>query len=306
MRHIPVLLKETIDSLNLKPNVDAIDCTLGDGGHAEAILEKISPNGRLLGLDADAESLLRAKRFLYRFGERLVCARENFSNLKATAEGNGFAKVSAIIFDLGWSSPQFEERGRGFSFNPPAGGEPLDMRYHVSPDKDELTAAKILNEYDLSDLSRIFHRYGEEKFHRQIAEAVVRRRKQTPLKTTGEFVEIILQIYREQLSSDSAVPWAGGLHPATKVFQALRIEVNGELEALKQALPQAAGLLAPGGRLAVISFHSLEDRIVKRYFQSAAGRQLALVNKKPIVASAEELAVNPRARSAKLRLVEKI
>jgi len=305
MRHQPVLLNEVLDGLRLKPGDSVIDCTLGDGGHAEAILEKTAPDGRLLGIDADAESLLRAKRFLYRFGERVVCARDNFSNLKQLAGSDGFDKVAAIIFDLGWSSPQFEERGRGFSF---LKDEPLDMRYDSQnfQNNNVKTAADIINELSEKELSAIFKKFGEEKFSREIAAAIVEERKKTAIKTTGQLVEVILQIYREQLRSELAVPWIGGLHPATKVFQALRVEVNGELEVLKQALPQATELLATGGRLAVISFHSLEDRIVKRYFQSVAGRLLRLVAKKPLVASAEELAANPRARSAKLRLAEKI
>jgi len=307
MRHTPVLLNEVLDGLRLKPGDNVVDCTLGDGGHAEAVLEKTAPDGRLLGIDADAESLLRAKRFLYSFGERVVYARDNFVNLKKIIAENNFYPVNAVLMDLGWSTPQFEERGRGFSFNPPAGGEPLDMRYEsqVPSCKSQETAADLLNRLSEKELSAIFKNFGEEKLNREIAAAIVEERKKTAIEKTGQLVEIVLSVYRKKLKTKKDTPWIGGLHPATKVFQALRIAVNRELEVLKQALPQAAAALSPGGRLAVISFHSLEDRIVKQYFQSIDGRIGKVIAKKPLVASAEEIAANPRSRSAKLRIFEK-
>ena len=313
MRHIPVLLNETIDSLQLKPGINIIDCTLGDAGHSEAILDKTGPDGRLLGLDADVESVLRAKRNLYRYEDRVTFVHDNFLNLKKVIEETKFAPAQGILMDLGWSSQQFAERGRGFSFNPPAGGdEPLDMRYAAKSQnpndksQDELTASEILNTYSEVELAKIFKQYGEEDLSAEIASAVVAYRKNKKIEKTNELTEIILQVYREKLHTDKEVPWVGGIHPATKVYQALRIEVNHELEALRQALPQAVEALSQGGRLAVITFHSLEDRIVKHFFQEMENKTVSLVNKKPIVAGEEELKINPRARSAKLRVVQKI
>ncbi len=307
MRHSPVLISETIDSLQLKSGMNVIDCTLGDAGHSEAMLEKISPKGKLLGIDLDPEAVLRAKRFLYRFEERAVLVRDNFSHIKKIVADNNFGPVQSILMDLGWSTPQFEERGRGFSF---LNDEPLDMRYSSGDvtkiEGENYTAADIVNDFLPEDLKKIFKQLGEEKFSAEIAEAIVTCRKNKKIETTGELVEIILQVYREKLRSDKEVPWIGGIHPATKVFQALRIEVNHELESLKTALPQAVEVLASGGRLAVITFHSLEDRIVKQYFKTIENRQIKLVNNKPIIASEAELETNPRARSAKLRVAEKI
>ncbi len=304
MRHVPVLLNETIDLLNLKPGDNVIDCTLGDAGHSEAMLEKISPNGKLLGIDADPESVLRAKQYLYRFGERVNFVRDNFLNLKQIAVKEGFDQPNAILMDLGWSTPQFAERGRGFSFE---GDEPLNMRYSGEqlPEAGDRTAEQIVNDYSEDDLGKVFKQYGEEKFSQEIAEAIVDARKLGKILKTKQLTEIILKVYRDKLHSDKEVPWIGGLHPATKVFQALRIETNRELEVLKKVLPDAIDLLAPGGRLAVITFHSLEDRIVKHFYQSKLS-QLKIITKKSVVAGEEELKNNPRARSARLRAVEKL
>ncbi len=316
-RHVPVLLEEVVALLNLKPGMNAVDCTLGDGGHSEAILEKTSPNGKLLGIDADPESLMRAKQNLYRFGERVIGVRDNFVNIKKIVTEHGFGPVNAILMDLGWSSPQFAERGRGFSFEK---DEPLDMRYapsarnthHVTTTDNAThdtgyvirdTAADIVNTYDWDDLYRIFRMYGEEDLAKEIAEEIIDVRKKEAIKTTRQLVDIVLTVYRRKLKTDKEIPWIGGLHPATKVFQALRIETNHELDVLRQALPDAVDILAPGGRLAVITFHSLEDRIVKHYF--ASHKAVSVVNKKPIVASEEEIKNNIRSRSAKLRVVEK-
>lgn len=300
MKHVSVLLSETIDSLQLKPGMNVVDCTLGDAGHSEAMIEKIAPNGKLLGIDLDAEAVLRANRFLYAFKEQIVLVRDNFTNIAEIVEKNNFKPVQGIVMDLGWSTPQFEERGRGFSF---LTNEPLDMRYG---NNEGTTAAEVVNTYSETDLHHIFKQLGEEKLSHEIAKAITIYRKNKKLETTGELTEIVLQAYREKLRSDKEIPWIGGIHPATKVFQALRIEVNQELESLKKVLPQAVGILAPGGRLAVITFHSLEDRIVKQYFKSIVGKQIKLVSKKPIAATKAELAENPRSRSAKLRVVEKM
>jgi len=300
MRHIPVLLNEVIDSLQLKPGFKVIDCTLGDAGHAEAILEKIGVKGKLFGIDTDAESLLRAKNNLYRFADQTIFARSNFADLKNIVEKNSFFTADAILMDLGWSTPQFKERGRGFTF---AADEILDMRFDASSNVP--TAAEILNQSSIDDLYKIFHNYGEERLSLEIAEAIGEFRRNTEIKTTGQLVEIILKVYRQKLHTDREIPWVGGHHPATKIFQALRIAVNREFEVLKQALPQALDILTKNGRLAVITFHSLEDRIVKQFFQKSS-RLVRVVNKKPIVAGEKELLENPSARSAKLRVVEKI
>ncbi|OGH68439.1 MAG: 16S rRNA (cytosine(1402)-N(4))-methyltransferase [Candidatus Magasanikbacteria bacterium RIFCSPLOWO2_02_FULL_44_11] len=305
MRHIPVLITEVLEALALEPNHHVIDGTLGDAGHSEAILERTAPNGALLGIDADPESLLRAKQNLYRFGDRVRYSRGNFADMKKIAETEQFGPVNGILLDLGWSSPQFAERGRGFSFEK---DEPLDMRYN--PDfvgGAQLTAATIVNSYSTDELAQVFKQLGEEPLSREIAQAIVAKRKETLLKTTKDLVDVILTVYRAKLKSTKEIPWIGGIHPATRVFQALRIAANRELEVLKEVLPQAIDILAPGGRLVVITFHSLEDRIVKHFFQKEAlTKKVKMVNKKPLVASEAEVSSNPRARSAKLRAVEKV
>ena len=300
MKHVPVLLAETIDSLQLKPGMCVVDCTLGDAGHSEAMLEKITPAGKLLGIDADPEAVLRAKRFLYRFEDSVLVVRDNFANLQNIVTQHNFAPVNAIVMDLGWSTPQFEERGRGFSF---LTDEPLDMRYGSGEGE---TAADIVCTYSERELYALFKIFGEEKLSKEISEAITEYRKHKKIEKTGELTEIILNVYRTKLKTDKEVPWVGGIHPATKVFQALRIEVNKELVSLKQVLPQAVDVLESGGRLAVITFHSLEDRIVKQYFKSIEHKKIRLITKKPIVATDKELAENAKARSAKLRVVEKI
>lgn len=322
MRHTPVLLRETIDALHLAPGKHVIDCTLGDAGHAEAILEATAPNGKLLGIDADPESLLRAKNFLYSYQNRVTLVRDNFSNLEKIVSEARIDPVSGILFDLGWSSQQFEERGRGFSFQKP--DEPLDMRYdpHL-PCKhtfDEMpsvadgaalygscTAAEFVNNEPMGSLARIFGGYGEEPLAVSIATAIEEKRKNGFIfQTVGDLVETVLETYRKKLRSKKEIPWVGGVHPATKIFQALRIAVNDELGAIERALPQAIAALASGGRLAVITFHSLEDRIVKHVIKSEDQKTLRIINKKPIAPSEDESRENPRARSAKLRVAEKI
>lgn len=292
MKHVPVLMNEVIESLQLKSNASVVDCTLGDGGHSEMMLEKTAPEGNLLGIDADPESILRAKQNLYRFGERAVFVRDNFVNLKKIIEENKFGKVDGILMDLGWSSSQFEERGRGFSFQK---DELLDMRY--SPSSDSQTAGEMVNNLSEQELEKIFREYGEEKLSRKIAESIVKKRKEKEIKTTQDLVKIVEEAYKFR---------RGKIHPATKVFQALRIAVNDELGVVKRILPDAVEALNAGGRLSVITFHSLEDRIVKHYFKGQDEKTLKLIYKKPIVATTEECDQNPRARSAKLRTIEKI
>jgi len=322
MRHIPVLLNETLEALNLAPSKNVIDCTVGDAGHAEKILEQTAPNGRLLAIDADPESILRAKKFLYPFEERVFFARDNFERLTDIVKQYSFRPVNGILMDFGWSSPQFEERGRGFSFQKRE--EPLDMRYDPNlPCKhtlDEMpkafdgkplfgpcTAAERVNAEPLGALAKIFSDYGEEKFAKLIAERIVEKRNEGFMyEMVGDLVDTVLDVYRKKLKTDKEVPWIGGLHPATKVFQALRIVVNDELGVIERTLPQAIDVLAKGGRLAVISFHSLEDRMVKHYFKKQKGKTIRLINKKPIVCSDAEATENHRVRSAKLRIIEKI
>ena len=301
MRHIPVLLEEVLRELNLKSGMRVIDCTLGDAGHSEKILEKIGQDGRLLGIDADPEAILRAKQYLDKFFSQTILVRGNFTNLKNIVEENSFVP-EAILIDLGWSTPQFNDRGRGFSFSHPE--EKLDMRYS---EEVVSTAADILNTRTAKELANIFKDYGEEKFSSLIAERIIEKRKQGKnFVTVGDLVETVLEVYRQKLKTDKEIPWIGGLHPATKVFQALRIEVNNELRVLQQVLPQAVEVLKSGGRLAVITFHSLEDRIVKHYFKKENNKTLKIINKKPIVCSEEEGKNNPPSRSAKLRVIEKM
>ncbi len=309
MRHVPVLLKEVLESLNLKSGVNIVDCTLGDGGHAEHILDRTSPTGKLLGIDADPESLLRAKQFLYRFDPRVTYIRDNFIHIKKIVAENNFSDIQGILMDFGWSSPQFAERERGLSFQNP--NEVLDMRYGSTFETpifglNNPTAAELLNTLPPEQLEDIFSRYGEEPLSGEIAHAIRDARKRNPIATVGDLVEIVLQAYRTKLKTEKEIPWIGGLHPATKVFQALRIAVNDELGVIEQVLPEAIDVLESGGRLAVITFHSLEDRIVKHYFKSIDEKTIRIITKKPIECGEDEYKENPPSRSAKLRVVEKI
>lgn len=312
MRHVPVLLDEVIASLQLTSGKHVVDCTLGDAGHAENILAATAPDGKLLGIDADSESILRAKQFLHSYDRRVIFVRDNFARVGDIVRAEKFEPVHGILMDLGWSTPQFEERRRGFSFAKP--DEPLDMRYdkrracaHDGGEGHDLcTAATFVNTKSADELTRIFKEYGEEKFAKEIARAIVVARDVRPIATVEDMVAVILDVYRKKLKTKKDVPWVGGLHPATKAFQALRIAVNDELTVVKSALLQAIDVLAPGGRIAVITFHSLEDRIVKHLFKKYYGKTLRTLTKKPIVPSAEEVLVNARARSAKLRVAEKL
>lgn len=309
MRHVPVLQSEVIEYLKLESGMNVIDCTLGDGGHSEKILEKTAPEGKLLGIDVDPESLLRAKQFLYRFEKRVTFVRENFIHLKDVVEKEKFAPVDAILMDFGWSSPQFMERSRGLSFQNP--GESLDMRYgsnfeSLIFDLPNPTAADLVNNLSVEQLEYIFSSFGEENLSREIAQGIQEKRKVQPIKIVGDLVEIILDSYRKKLKTNKEIPWIGGLHPATKVFQALRIAVNDELGVIEKVLPQAIDILQPGGRLAVITFHSLEDRIAKHYFKSREGKDIEIITKKPVECAEEEYAQNPPSRSAKLRVIQKL
>lgn len=290
--HIPVLQNEVVKFLDPKPNNDYVDCTIGEGGHAQAILEKILPNGKLLGIDL-TEELIEALKLKFKdFKQNLVLVCDNFSNLKEIAEKHGFRNVSGVLFDLGLSSWHLEKSGKGFSF---MREEPLDMRYEGG-----VSAEEIVNGCSEEEIARILKEFGEERFARRIAKTIVEKRRVKPIKTTFQLVDVVR----------SAVPlWyqKRRIHFATKTFQALRIAVNGELENLKETLPQAVDILKTGGKIVVISFHSLEDRIVKNFFrENSKNGKLRILTKKPVVPAAEEVRVNPRARSAKLRAAVKI
>jgi len=301
--HIPVLLKETVEALAIQPGGRYVDCTVGGGGHAEVILKRSAPGGQLLGIDADPEAVKLARARLSRFGNSALIVNDNFSNLETICLNNDFEPVNGILFDLGLSSLQLSETGRGFSFKH---GAPLDMRF--GPEQT-ISAADIVNKYSEVELGRIIYEFGEETHSRQIAHLLVRAR---PIHTTDELADVISR----------AMPVRGRIHPATKTFQALRIAVNQELKHLESALAQALNLLGHEGRLVVISYHSLEDRIVKNFMRrEAAGcicppglpqcvchhqPRLSLVHKGVIAPSLAEEKANPRSRSAKLRVAERI
>lgn len=298
--HQSVLLREMIDLLNPQPNQNFIDCTLGGGGHSEAILEKTGPNGKLLGLDLDPAAIAHCQKSLKKFSGRTIFVRDNFKNInKIKNEQLPNLAINGVLADLGLSSNQLSlGAGRGFSFQV---DERLDMRLDSTR---ALTAEQIVNHYSEEQLFDIFKDFGQEKLARLIAKEIIAVRRDGPIKTTGQLAEIVLAVYREKLKSRKEIPWIGGLHPATKIFQALRLAVNDELENLKVFLAGAAGVLSPKGRLAVISFHSLEDKIVKRFFKT--NPDLKIINKKVVQPTFAERKSNPRARSAKLRVVEKI
>ena len=307
-QHEPVLVKEVIEYLAPKPNENFIDCTLGGGGHAKEILKMTSPNGKLLGIDLDAEAIKAAKENLQEFGQRVNLVNDNYKNLKQIIYDSGFNQINGILLDLGLSSYELQDAARGFSFK---GSDKLDMRFG----QEGLTASDILNNYKEEELARIFKEYGEERFSRQIAKEIVTERKHNKILKTDQLVSLIAKVYQHK-------PKPRNINIATKVFQALRIEVNDELNNLKKVLPDALNVLAQGGRLAVISFHSLEDRIVKEFFKREAKEcicppeipvcicghqaQLKILTKKPIMPSLAEINNNPRSRSAKLRIAIKI
>jgi len=287
--HTPVLQEETIEALAVQPGGRYIDCTLGIGGHAAAILEHSSPGGQLLGIDADPGAMKAARSRLEAYSGSTVLVNQNFINLKDICNKYHFFPVHGILFDLGLSSLQLNGNGRGFSFRHDS---PLDMR--LNPHQ-QVTAADIVNTLSETELARVIKTFGEESRSKRIAQYIVRQR---PIKTTFELAEIV-----EQATGGRR----GRIHPATRTFLALRIAVNQELENLRATLEQAVELLGLGGRLVVISYHSLEDRIVKQFtHQEASGDnpRLKLVNKKVITPSLAEIQFNPRSRSAKLRAVE--
>ena len=291
------MLKEVTEYLNCQPGRIYVDGTVGSGGHARAILEKSAPTGRLIGLDWDEEAIQRAQENLSVFGVRVNLFPKNFKDLTAVLKSLSIEKVDGILIDLGISTEQLEDPRRGFSFR---WDGPLDMRMSR---ETKMTAQDLLRRYSESELREILWQYGEERWGKRISRAIVRQRQTRPIRTTRGLAEVI----------EKSVPsYRGRIHPATRTFQALRISVNEELSNLEAFLGQCKTLLNPGGRLSVISFHSLEDRIVKNYFrQWAKGEKnnsplFRLLTPKPVVPSSEEVLSNPKARSAKLRAAERL
>ncbi|GAB6932568.1 16S rRNA (cytosine(1402)-N(4))-methyltransferase RsmH [Calditerricola satsumensis] len=307
--HEPVLLEEAVGALAVRPDGVYVDCTVGGGGHSARIAERLGPDGLLIALDQDDAALEAAARRLAPYRDRVRLVKRNFRHLAAVLAELGIARVQGVLFDLGVSSPQFDEAERGFSYRFDA---PLDMR--MDPERP-ITAADLVNTLTEAELAELLRRYGEERFAKAIAREMVRARARKPIETTGELVEIVKR----------AIPAPArrtGPHPARRTFQALRIAVNDELDALREGLEAAVAHLATGGRVAVITFHSLEDRICKQAFREwsrgcicppglpvcACGRRplVRVLTKKPIVPSEDEVRRNPRARSAKLRVAERV
>lgn len=310
-KHVTVLLNEAVAGLNIRPDGTYVDATLGGGGHSSAILNQLT-TGRLYSFDQDQTAIRYNQQHLKKFIDdgRSILIEDNFRNLGTTLAKNGVKSVDGIVYDLGVSSPQFDDAQRGFSYKLDA---PLDMRMNQ---QQALSAMNVVNEWPYEKLVKILYRYGEERFAKQIARKIERRRESKPIKTTFELVDVIKE----------AIPAAArrhGGHPAKKTFQAIRIAVNDELGALEDSLEQALELLNVGGRISVITFQSLEDRLVKTMFHEKVSLadelppglpvippemqpKFKLINKKPILPSQEELANNHRAHSAKLRIIERI
>ena len=310
-KHITVLLNEAVDGLNIKPDGTYVDCTLGGGGHSGLILSKLSENGKLYSFDQDITAINFNKDKFKEENElgKINFIKSNFRNISEELNKRNILGVDGILYDLGVSSPQFDNADRGFSYNYEA---PLDMRMDQS---QSLTARDVVNDWSYEQLVRIFFRYGEEKFAKSIARRIEKVRQQTPIETTGQLVDLIKE----------AIPAKArrkGGHPAKKTFQAIRIAVNDELGALEESLEQALDLLNPGGRISVITFQSLEDRLVKVMFKQKTSLpelppglpvipdsqkvEYKLITRKPIVPSEDEITHNNRAHSAKLRIIEKL
>ena len=307
--HRSVLLDECIESLNIKPDGIYVDGTAGGGGHSLEIVKRLTNGGRLVAIDRDDAAIAAATERLSGYLDRVTFVRNNFSSAADVCRELGIEKIDGILLDLGVSSYQLDTAERGFTHNTDA---PLDMRMDR---RGELDAYTVVNTYSADELKRVIWEYGEERFAPKIAQAIVRRREQKPIETTGELVDVI----------KSAIPAAareGGHHPAKRTFQAIRIEVNGELDAIEPAIRRAKDIMAEGGRIVIITFHSLEDRIVKQtYADMASGctcprslpvcvcgkkPEVKVLTKKPILPSERELEENPRSRSAKLRVCEKL
>lgn len=308
--HIPVLLNECIEGLNIKPDGIYVDCTLGGAGHSGEIAARLSPQGRLIGIDQDIEAITAAKERLAKYNN-VVYVHSNFSDIETIAKDLSLyaSGVDGFLLDIGVSSHQLDEADRGFSYNYDA---PLDMRMDR---RNTLSAHVVVNTYSVEDLTRIIKDYGEERWAKRIADFIVTERKKKPIDTTFELVGVIKRAVPKAARAD-------GPHPAKRTFQAIRIEVNGELEILEKSLKSMVDLLKPGGRLCIITFHSLEDRIVKNTFRElenpctcprefpvcVCGKKssVKIITRKPIVSGRDELDINHRSHSAKLRIVEKI
>jgi 16S rRNA (cytosine1402-N4)-methyltransferase len=304
--HVPVLYEEVLAGLNPQPGGRYVDATAGRGGHAEGILQRSAPDGRVLALDADPTAVSAVQARLAPFGERATVVQANFRSLGTVVRAHGWEHVDGVLFDLGLSSAQLGVPDRGFSF---ASEGPLDMRFDPTA---STTAAYLVNTLGETELARLFAAFGEEPHARRIARAIVEERRRSRIDSTTQLARLV----------ERAVGRRGRIHPATRVFQALRIAVNGELEALAAALPQAVDLLRPGGRLAVIAFHSLEDRLTKKFLQQemmtcvcppaqpvctcAHHPTLRAVTKGAVKATADEVRANRRARSARLRVAERL
>lgn len=308
--HVTVLLNETVDMLDIKPNGVYVDATLGGAGHSSYLLSKLGKDGHLYCFDQDQKAIDNAKLKLKKYidNNQVTFIKDNFRHLKSNLEAYGVTEIDGILYDLGVSSSQLDERERGFSYKQDA---PLDMRMNQ---EQSFSAYHVVNDYSYHELVKIFYKYGEDKFSKQIARKIEKARSQKPIETTTELSEIIK-------SAKPAKELKKKGHPAKQIFQAIRIEVNDELGAADQSLQEAIELLAVDGRISVITFHSLEDRLTKQLFKETSTVEvpkglpfipddlqpkLALVNKKPILPSQEELEINNRAHSAKLRVAKKI
>lgn len=305
--HYSVLLKESIDGLNIKDGGTYVDCTLGYAGHSKVILEK-NKKGKLFAFDEDENAVKYSKEALSSIGDNFTIFKENFANLKETLEKENIIKVDGFLFDLGFSSPQIDDAKRGFSFKLNA---PLDMRMDT---QNSLTAKDVVNTYSLEKLTDIFFKYAEEKYSKVIASAICKERKNKEIVTTFELVDIIQKAVGASYFYKN--------HPEREIFQAIRIEVNNELSVIEKALPDAIDMLNKGGRICVITFHSLEDRLVKQIFKKYSEvddilkgmidipdeykPKIKIINKKPILPTDEEINENSRSHSAKLRIVERI
>lgn len=305
--HYSVLLKESIDGLNIKDGGTYVDCTLGYAGHSKVILEK-NKKGKLFAFDEDENAVNYSKEALSSIGDNFTIFKENFSNLKETLEKENILKVDGFLFDLGFSSPQIDDAKRGFSFKLNA---PLDMRMDT---QNSLTAKDVVNTYSLEKLTDIFFKYAEEKYSKVIASAICKERKNKEIVTTFELVDVIQKAVGASYFYKN--------HPEREIFQAIRIEVNNELSVIEKALPDAIDMLSKGGRICVITFHSLEDRLVKQIFKKYSEvddilkgmidipdeykPKIKIINKKPILPTDEEINENSRSHSAKLRIVERI
>ena len=307
--HLSVLLEETIDSLNIRPDGIYVDGTLGGGGHASEVCRRLGDKGRLIGIDQDADAIQAAGARLAPFGEKVTIVRSNYEQIETVLKGLGIDRVDGIYLDLGVSSYQLDTAERGFTYR--EDDAPLDMRMDQ---RNTQTAADIVNTYSESDLYRIIRDYGEDRFAKNIAKHIVRRREEKPFETTGELNEVI------KAAIPAKVRAVGG-HPSKRTFQAIRIELNQELDVLERSIDRMIDLLNPGGRLSIITFHSLEDRMVKNSFRRnenpctcppgfpvcMCGKKSkgTVVTRKPILPSAEELEANRRSKSAKLRVFER-